>query len=46
MLHAHNPQPMSLPSINFLYLMVSEISPAQACQDHYSKVKGQIKVTS
>ena len=42
-----NPQPMSLPNINFLYLTVSEIQPRQDFigQGHYGKVKGQIKVT-
>ena len=40
-------QPMSLPSINFLHLTVAEIMPIQDIigQGHYSKVKGQIKVT-
>ena len=28
-LHTHNPPPMSLSSINFLHLTVSEISPGQ-----------------
>ena len=44
--HLH-PQPMSLPSINFLRLTVSEIYPGQDFigQGHYGKVKGQIKVT-
>ena len=39
--------PMSLPSINFLHLTVSEIKPGQDFigQGHYSKVKGQINVT-
>ena len=38
---------MSLLSINFLHLTVSEIYPRQdfIAQVHYSKVKGQIKVT-
>ena len=38
---------MSLPSINFLHLTVSEIQPGQDFigQGHYGKVKGQIKVT-
>ena len=38
---------MSLPSINFLHLTVSEICAGQDFigQGHYSKVKGQIKVT-
>ena len=29
MLHTYTPQPMSLPSINFLHLTVSEIQPGQ-----------------
>ena len=29
MLHTYTPHPMSLPCINFLYLMVSEIQPGQ-----------------
>ena len=43
--HLH-PQPMALPSFNFLHLTVSEIYPGQDFidQDHYSKVRGQIKV--
>ena len=46
-LHTYNPQPMSLPSINFLHLKVSEIWPRQNFidQGHYGKIKGQIKVT-
>ena len=28
-LHTYTPQPMSLPSMNFLHLMVSEIQPGQ-----------------
>ena len=46
-LHTYNPQPMSLPSINFLHRKVSEISPGQDFigQVHYGKIKGQIKVT-
>ena len=34
---------MSLPSINFLHLTVSEIKPGQAfkCQGHYGKVKSR-----
>ena len=41
------PPPMSLPGINFLHLMVSEIWPEQDFkgQGHYGKVKCQIKVT-
>ena len=37
---------MSLPSIHFLHLTVSEIQPKQDFigQGHYGKVKGQIKV--
>ena len=40
--HLH-PQPMSLPSINFLHLMISEILPGQdfQTQGHYSKVKSR-----
>ena len=36
---------MSLPSINFLHLTVSEIWPGQNFigQGHYGKVKGQIR---
>ena len=46
-LHTYTPYPMSLPSINFLHLTVSEIEPGQGFidQGHYGKVKGQIKVT-
>ena len=46
-MHTYNPKPMSLPSINILYVIVSEIKPGQAFmgQGHYSKVIGQIKVT-
>ena len=29
MLHTYSPQPMSLPSMNFLHLTVSEIQPGQ-----------------
>ena len=29
MLHTYTPQPMSLPSMNFLHLTVSEIQPGQ-----------------
>ena len=38
--------PMSLTSINFLHLTVSQIWPRQdfVGQGHYGKVKGQIKV--
>ena len=45
--HTYNLRPMSLPNINFLHLMVSEIYPGQGIigQGHYGKVKGQIKVT-
>ena len=45
--HTYNSQPMSLPSINFLHLMVSEIQPGQDFigQGLYCKVKGQINVT-
>ena len=47
MLHTYNPPPMSLPSINFLHLTVTEIQPIQDFigQGHYGKAKGQIKVT-
>ena len=46
-LHTYNSQQMSLPSIIFLHLTVSEILPGQDFigQGHYSKIKGQIKVT-
>ena len=46
-LHTCNPHTMSLPSINFLHLMVSEIWPGEdfQTQGHYGKVKGPIKVT-
>ena len=46
-LHTYTPQPMPLSIINFLHLTVSEIQPGQDFigQDHYAKVKGQIKVT-
>ena len=46
-LHTYNLQPMPLPSIDFLHLMISEIYLGQDYinQGHYSKVKGQIKVT-
>ena len=45
-LHTYTPLPVSLPSINFLHLTVSEIYPGQDfyTQGHYGKVKGQIKV--
>ena len=41
MLHTYNSQPMSLPSINFLHLQVSEILPRQDFrgQGHCGKVK-------
>ena len=47
MLHTYNPQPMSLPSNNFLHLTVSWIQPRQDFigQGNHGKVKGQIKVT-
>ena len=43
MLHTYNPQPMTLPSINFLYFMVSETVLDQYFkgQGHYSKVKSR-----
>ena len=46
-LHTYNSQPMSLPSINFLHLTVSDIPPRQNFkgQDYYGGVKGQTKVT-
>ena len=42
-LHIYHPSPMSLLSINFLYLTVSEISPGQDIigQGHYGKVKSR-----
>ena len=45
-LHSYNLQPMSLPTINFLHLTVSEIQPGQEFkgQGHYDIVKGQIWV--
>ena len=41
------PKPMSLQSINFLRLTVSEIHPEQSFigQGHYGTTKCQIKVT-
>ena len=47
MLHTYNPQPMSLPSINFLHLMVPKIEPRQEIkiQGFYAKDKDEIKVT-
>ena len=41
MLHTYNLQPMSLPSINFLHLTVSEIQPGQDFigQGHYARSK-------
>ena len=43
MLHTYNPPPMSLPSINFLDLTVSEIWPGQDFigVGHYGKVKSR-----
>ena len=40
-LHTFTPKPMSLPSINFLHLIVSEILPREdfTGQAHYGKVK-------
>ena len=40
-LHTYTPEPMSLPSMNFLHLTVSEIQSGQDFigQGHYSKVK-------
>ena len=42
-LHTYYPQPMSLPSINFLHLTVAEIWPRQGFigQGHYGKVKSR-----
>ena len=42
-LHTYNPQPMSLLSINFLHLVLSEILPGQDFigQGHYSKLKSR-----
>ena len=42
-LHTYNRQSMSLPSINFLHLRVSEIQPRQDFigQIHYAKVKSR-----
>ena len=41
--HTHNPPPISLSSINFLHLTVSEMLPGQNFigQGHYSKVKSR-----
>ena len=41
--HTYTPEPMSLPSINFLHLTVSEIQPGQDFmgRGHYSKVKSR-----
>ena len=33
-LHTYTPQPMSLPSMNFLHLTVSEIQPGQTISRH------------
>ena len=43
-LHTYNPPPMSLSSINFLHLTVSEISPGQDFigHGHYGKVKSKL----
>ena len=43
MLHTYIPQPMFLPSINFVHLTVSEISQVQDFigQGHYNKVKSR-----
>ena len=45
--YIYNPQPMSLPSINFPHLTLSEIQPWQNFkhQGQNGKVKGQIKIT-
>ena len=47
MLHAYTPQPIYLLTINLLHLMNSEIYSGQDFKGkgHYSKVKGQLKVT-
>ena len=44
-LHTYNPQPVSLPSMNFLHLTVAETMSGQEIigQGYYGKVKGQIK---
>ena len=44
-LHIHTPQPISLTSINFLHLMVSEIEPRKKFirQGHYMKIKAQTR---
>ena len=46
MCHTYNLLAMSLPSINLLHLMVSEILPGQIFkgQGHYGRIKSQIKV--
>ena len=46
MLHTYNPQPRSLPSINFLHLAVYKMWPRKEFQthSHYNKVKSPIKV--
>ena len=48
-LHTYNPQPMSLPCIDILHIIISEIQPRQTFQNqgHFVKVKvqGQMKVT-
>ena len=45
-LHTYNPGPMSLPIINFLHLMVSDIYPRQDFigQGHYGKVKSRSQI--
>ena len=47
MIHTYSSLAMSVPTINFLQSMVSEILPGQNSkgQGYYSKIKGQIKVT-
>ena len=46
-LHIYTPKPISVSTINFLHLKVSEIQPRQDFkgQGHYGNDKGQIKVT-
>ena len=45
-MHTDIPQPPSLPTINLLHLMVSEILPRQDFigQGHYGKGQGQTKM--
>ena len=48
MMHTYTTTLLSLPNINFLHLIVSEIRPGQGFKDqgHSDKVKGQITATS